>query len=130
MKPNAFLKKCLVFLFSLVVVGAFTAICVSAAGTDDGVISVITENSVKYFGTEKSDFCTEYVAANGNDGSFLRYENIDINGDGKSDICDLVSLDNKLMQSDGTDLDFNSTVDSKDLAIMRKTLIGITDILN
>ena len=130
MKSIAFFKKIAIFPLTLALLIATAAISVSAAGTDDGVISVITENSVKYFGTEKSDFCTEYLAANGKDGSFLRYENIDINGDGKSDICDLVSLDNKLMQSDGTDLDFNSTVDSKDLAIMRKTLIGITDILN
>ena len=84
MKSIAFFKKIAIFPLTLALLIATAAISVSAAGTDDGVISVITENSVKYFGTEKSDFCTEYVAANGKDGSFLRYENIDINGDGQT----------------------------------------------
>ena len=127
------MKKSFSIILALVItlITAFAfGISVSAAGVDDGVMLVTDKNSTTYLGVEKSAYCVEFNSANGKDGSFLRYENFDINGDGKSDICDLGSLDNKLMQSDGTDLDLNSTVDSKDLAIMRKTLIGITDILN
>lgn len=129
MKSIAFFKKFAIFPLALALLSSSAAISVSAAGVDDGVISVTTKNAVKYFGTKKSDFCTEYVAANGEDGAFLRYENIDINGDRDSDITDLVALHNQLKQNSGTDLDFSSSADNNDLAVLRKTLIGITDIL-
>ena len=107
---------------------AFAAIVVKAAGTDDGVLSVITKNAQKYFGTTKSEFCIEFISANGNGSKFNRYSEIDVNGDAKSDIADLVALDNAVSQNDGTDLDFDSRVDGNDLEILRKTLIGIADI--
>ena len=114
-----------------VIVGtcSFSAIGANAAGEDDGVLSVDTKNSQKYFGTAKSDFCNEYVSANGDGSGFYRYENVDLNGDAESNITDLVALKLAVNAGDGgTDLNFDSSADAEDLEILRKTLIGITDI--
>ena len=116
---------CLVAI--VILVSAFALTSVSAAGVDDGVLSVIEKNSKKYFGEAKSNFCTEYVSANGDGSGFYRYENIDLNEDSSSNVADLVALNNAILNKGGTDLNFDSSVDAKDLEILRKTLIGIND---
>ncbi len=128
MRLEKLFKKALAPLLALSLMVSFSAIGVNAAGSDDGILFVITKNSEKYFGTTKSSFCTEFVSANGDGSGFLRYENADINGDTKTDITDLVALDNAARQNGGVDLDFSSAVDAGDLTVMRRILIGITDI--
>lgn len=128
MKIKGFFKKTSVILLVFCLMASLAAVAVGAAGVDDGTLSVVEKNSKKYFGTAKSNFCTEFVSANGDAGSFYRYENVDINGDTKTDITDLVAL--KLAvnaQNGGIDLNFDSSVNADDLTVMRKVLIGISD---
>ena len=120
------MKKSFSIILALVItlITAFAfGISVSAVGVDDGVLAVTTKNGKKYLGTKKSDFCTEFIAANGDSDKFYRYEKVDINNDGETDISDLVALN----KNPDTDLNFDSSVDADDLAVMRKILIGITD---
>ena len=122
-----FSKKILAFL-SVVVLFAFSLSVVAfAAGVDDGVISVTTKNSKKYIGTAKSDFCTEYVSANGDNNKFYRYSNADMNFDAVTDITDLVELKKQVDQQNGVDFNFDAVVDSSDLEIVRMVIIGYSD---
>ena len=123
-----FSKKILAFL-SVVVLFAFSlSIVAFAAGVDDGVISVTTKNSKKYIGTAKSDFCTEYVSANGDNDKFYRYSNTDANEDNITDICDLVLLNKEIVENgEGVDFNFDSILDYKDLSVVRQFILGTTD---
>ena len=123
-----FSKKILAFL-SVVVLFAFSLSVVTfAAGVDDGVISVTTKNSKKYIGTAKSDFCTEYVSANGDNDKFYRYLNADVNSNAITDICDLVAINNAIIgNGKGIDFTFDSVLDNKDLDIVRQFILGTTD---
>lgn len=123
-----FSKKILAFL-SVVVLFAFSLSFVAfAAGVDDGVISVTTKNSKKYIGTAKSDFCTEYVSASGDNDKFYRYLNTDANEDNITDICDLVLLNNAIVENgEGVDFNFDSILDDKDLSVVRQFILGTTD---
>ena len=122
-----FIKPLCLTVALLMVCSSLSFTVLGASSTDDGVLQVIAKNSKKYLGTVKSDFCTEFVPANGEGNSFFRYKNIDVNGDAKSDIADLVALNNNIQQNSGSDLNFDLLLDAHDLAIMRQTLIGIND---
>lgn len=123
-----FSKKILAFL-SVAVLFAFSLSFVAfAAGVDDGVISVTTKNSKKYIGTAKSDFCTEYVSANGDNDKFYRYSNADVNSNNITDICDLVALNNAIVENgESIDFNFDSILDDKDLSVVRQFILGTTD---
>ena len=128
MKLKSFTQKFFALFLTFALLCSFMAFSVSAAGVDDGVLLVTTKNSKKYIGTAKSNFCTEYTSANGDESSFYRYENVDVNVDSKTDVTDLVAL--KLAvnaQNGGIDLNFDSSVNADDLTVMRKVLIGISD---
>ena len=122
-------KKILAFL-SVVVLFAFSLSVVAfAAGEDDGVISVTTKNSKKYIGTAKSDFCTEYVSASGDNDKFYRYLNADVNSNNITDICDLVALNNAIVENgESVDFNFDSMLDYKDLSVVRQFILGTTDV--
>ena len=122
-----FIKPLCLMVVLLMACSSLSFTVLGASSTDDGVLLVTAKNSKKYLGTVKSDFCTEFVPANGEGNSFFRYKNIDVNGDAKSDIADLVALNNNLQQNSGGDLNFDLLLDAHDLAIMRQTLIGIND---
>lgn len=122
-----FIKSLCLMVVLLMACSSLSFTVLGASSTDDGVLLVTVKNSNKYLGTVKSDFCTEFVPANGEGTSFFRYKNIDINGDAKSDIADLVALNNNMQQNSGSDLNFDLLLDARDLAIMRQTLIGIND---
>lgn len=99
---------CSVLLFSL-------GVTAFAAGTDDGTLLVATsEDGKKYFGTEITKGCVEYVAADGSDDGFY-----DLNGDKTMDICDLVAL-----TLNGTDFDLSKEFDANDAKALRLLLIG------
>ena len=123
-----FSKKILAFL-SVVVLFAFSLSVVAfAAGVDDGVISVTTKNSKRYIGTAKSDFCTEYVSASGDNDKFYRYSNTDANEDNITDICDLVLLKKAIVENgESIDFNFDSILDDKDLSVVRQFILGTTD---
>ena len=123
-----FSKKILAFL-SVAVLFAFSlSIVAFAAGVDDGVISVTTKNSKKYIGTAKSDFCIEYVSANGDNNAFYRYSNTDVNEDNITDICDLVLLNNAIVENgESIDFNFDSILDYKDLSVVHQFILGTTD---
>lgn len=121
-------KKILAFL--VVVILLISTLCVSAfaAGKDDGTLFVTAKNSEQYIGTAKSDFCTEYVSANGTGNKFYRYLNADANSNDITDICDLVALHNAIIENgQGTDFNFDSVLDNKDLIVVREFLLGTTD---
>ena len=129
MKIKGFFKKTSVILLVFCLMASLAVVAVGAAGVDDGTLSVVEKNSKKYFGTEKSDFCTEYISADGDESSFYRYENIDINGDAKTSVADLVALTLAIKaKNDGTDLNFDSSVNADDLAILRNVILGETDV--
>ena len=123
-----FSKKILAFL-SVVVLFAFSLSVVAfAAGADDGVISVTTKNSKRYIGVAKSDFCIEYVAANGDNNEFYRYSSADVNSNSITDICDLVALNNAIVENgESIDFNFDSILDDKDLLVVRQFILGTTD---
>ena len=121
-------KKILAFS-AVVVLLIFTfSVSVFAQGTDDGTLSVTTKNSKQYIGIAKSDFCTEYVSANGVNDKFYRYTSADVNSNNITDICDLVALNNAILgNGKGTDFNFDSVLDNKDLIIVRQFILGATD---
>ncbi len=106
--------------------GLTVAFCCSltafAAGVDDGTIRVTKKNGTTYLGTDLSDYLTQYIAADGSDSVFFRYERMDLNGDKATDICDLVNI-----SLQNTDINGDEITDSSDCAILRKSLIGIND---
>ena len=121
-------KKILAFL--VVVFLLISTLCISAfaAGKDDGTLFVTTKNSEQYIGEIKSDFCTEYVSANGNGKKFYRYLNADVNSNAITDICDLVAIHNAIIgNGKGIDFTFDSVLDSKDLDVVRQFILGTTD---
>ena len=57
------------------------------------------------------------------------FENIDINGDEKTSVVDLVALALAIKaKNGGTDLNFDSSVNADDLAILRNVILGETDV--
>ena len=123
-----FSKKILAFLSVVVLFAGSLSVVAFAAGVDDGVISVTTKNSKRYIGAAKSDFCIEYVAANGDNDKFYRYSNTDANEDNITDICDLVLLNKEIVENgEGVDLNFDSILDYKDLLVVRQFILGTTD---
>ncbi len=107
------MKKLLVLMLALVLVGT-CGITAFAAGTDDGTLSVAEKDGKKYFGTEITKGCVEYVAADGSDDGFY-----DLNGDKTMDICDLVAL-----TLNETDFDLSKEFDANDAKALRLLLIG------
>lgn len=93
-----------------------------AAGVDDGILRVTKKSGKTYLGTDLSTYLTEYIAADGSEDVFYRYERMDLNGDKATDICDLVKLG---LQNE--DINGDETADSLDCTILRKALIGIND---
>lgn len=117
--------KCLLMmLLSMAFVFSVTA---SAQGSDDGTLFVTTKDGKRYIGTEKSSFCTNYIAANGDGDAFYRYH-IDLTGDNVTDITDLVSLHKALRSGEsGLDLNFDNNLNNNDLAVLRIVLISGAD---
>lgn len=121
-------KKILAFSAVVIVLISVLSVSAFAAGVDDGTLFVTTKNSEQYIGTAKSDFCTEYVSANGKGNKFYRYLHADVNTNNITDICDLVAIDNALIgNGKGIDFNFDSAIDSKDLIIVRQFILGVTD---
>ncbi len=107
------MKKLMVLLLALLILCTAT-LSVSAAGTDDGTLTVAEKNGAKYFGTEIASGFTKYLAANG-DGSYF----YDLTGDKDMNICDLVAL-----YVGQVDLDQNDTYNADDCATLRLMLLG------
>ncbi len=97
-----------------------------AAGTDDGKISVTTKDSVKYFGTEQSEWCVMYTAADGSGKEFCRYSAVSLNGDEVTDITDLVYLHNSL-DTETYDINGDGKSDFSDTDILRMLILGKND---
>ncbi len=121
-------KKILAFLAVVILLVSTLSITAFAQGFDDGILSVTTKNSKQYIGTAKSEFCTEYVAANGDNDKFYRYSDADVNSNNITDICDLVVLNNAIAENGkGIDFNFDAVVDNKDLSVVRQIILGVTD---
>ena len=123
------MKKVLVW--SLCALLAFGSITALAAGKDDGAVNVEAVNGQQYFKTEKAVYCTYYIAANGSGDNFYRYGIVDINGDKQMNICDLVHIKKELSKStvdNSMDITFDGKLTASDLTVLKKVLLGITDI--
>lgn len=81
------MKKCVLTTLCLLLIFTCFGVTATAAGIDDGVISVAEVNGQKFFGTEKDDILTVYTAADGSGEIFY-----DLTKDKQMDICDLVKL--------------------------------------
>ena len=118
-------------VFCLLIILAILALSttVMAAGKDDGIVFTTNKNGVQYLGTAKNEFCTEFVAANGENSSFYRYHSVDLTSDENTDITDLVALRIAIVSnSGGLDLNFDTYIDVYDLAVLRGIIIGNTDV--
>ena len=123
------MKKVLVW--ALCALLAFSSITALAAGKDDGAVNVEAINGQKYFKMEKAEYCTYYFASNGLGDNFYRYGTVDVNGDKEMDVCDLVHIKKELCKSkvdDSMDITFDGKFTASDLIVLRKVLLGITDI--
>lgn len=129
MKLKNFPVKCLALLLAFCALSSFITIGANAAGSDDGELLVTTKNSKKYLGETKTEFCTLFTSANGDDSSFYRYDGIDLTKDSLTDITDLVALNLAVNSGNGgLDLNFDASVDYNDVALLRGVLIGNTDV--
>lgn len=122
MKNLKFLR---IVALALAVATLFT-VTVFAAGTDDGKISVVAKDSVKYFGTEKSEWCVSYTAADGSGKEFCRYSAVSLNGDTVTDITDLVYLHN-IIDTGTCDINGDGKTDFGDTEVLRMLLLGEND---
>ena len=110
----------------LITLSLVTGICFSvgaAVGKDDGTATMTEKNGIVYFGTQKGEWCTSFVASNKTEKSFLRYDNVDLSGDGFSNICDLVSV----AETKPTDINFDGKTNADDIDIVRYFLLGQKD---
>lgn len=114
-----------IFLAIMLVISSVYLTAV-AAGVDDGIIKATEKEGKVYFGTEKSDWCTYYIAADGSGVAFYKYDTIDLTNDNVMDICDLVYLN----RNASDDLNFDGTVNEEDNTLLRQVILGITDFLN
>ena len=122
MKNLKFLR---ILALALAIATLFT-VTAFAAGTDDGKISVTTKDSVKYFGTEKSEWCTAYTAADGSGKGFQRYSAVSLNGDEVTDITDLVYL-HTVLDTETYDINGDGKTDFSDTDILRMLILGKND---
>lgn len=114
------MKKSFALILSLVLL--FTvSISAYAAGQDDGKLKVATKEDKTYLGTPVSTWCTYYVAADGSNSSFHRWD-IDLNDDGEMNVCDLVKS-----IIDGTDINSDGKYDYTDSERFRVVLLGNND---
>ena len=112
--------KKVIRLLALVVL-ALSIFCVSAmaAGTDDAQMTFVVRDGVKYIGSNPVSWCTFYTAANGSGKVIYNYDNVDLNGDTNTDVCDLVSI-----KKDSVDFDFDNLFAASDLDLMRKIIFN------
>ena len=89
-------------------------ITVFAANFDDGTLTIAEKDGKKFFGTEVSESCVKYIAANGSKEIFY-----DINGDKDMDISDVVAIARKKV-----DVNLNGEYDSGDMEVLRLIIIG------
>ena len=115
------MKKLVMLLLCLLLVCSFS-LTAFAAGEDDGAIFVTEKQGKKYFGEEISKWGIHYTAADGSADGFYRFENIDLNGDNKMNVCDLVKI--LLLQEDINGDGEKSFNDDK---ILRLAILGTTD---
>ena len=108
------MKKLTVLLLTLLTLCTAT-LSVSAAGTDDGTVTVTEINGAKYFGVGMISGAVKYVAASGDESYFY-----DLTDDREMDVCDLVAQANRQLDLDESG-DF-SFYDTEMLRIM--LLIG------
>ncbi len=120
-------KRFLTLILAVLLLTGVFVTSASAKGKDDAVLSATVKNSKQYIGIAKSSFCTEYIAANGDNDKFYRYSNADINSDAVTDITDLVKQRNLINQRIGVDFNFDAVVDSSDLEVVRMVIIGYSD---
>lgn len=114
------MKKTFALVLCLALIASF-GISAYAAGADDGKLKFTVKEDKTYLGTPVSDFSTYYIAADGSDSSFHRWD-IDLNEDKVMNICDLVKA-----VIDDTDIDGDEKPDSADLQLFRSVLMGNTD---
>ena len=98
-----------------------------AAGRDDGIVKIITMDGKRYFCREMPAWCNYYMATDGSTNAFYRYYSADINGDGKTDVRDLVRMKKNLSSNLDTDLNFDNVSNAIDLSIIRRFLLGMPD---
>ena len=113
------------FLMTVLIV---TTIClnVGAAGGDDGTATMTKKSGVVYFGTQKDKWCMNFIASDKSGKSFLRYNNVDISGDGMSNLSDLVCI----AKSKPTDINSDGLTNSDDVKVVRRFLLGKKDFEN
>lgn len=88
------------------------------------------KNGKDYIGYEYSGFCKYFTTVSA-DAHFWRYDDIDINGDRSTNICDLVFVTRRHNSGKNTiHLDSDNETTSFDISILRKALIGDTDYEN
>lgn len=99
-----------------VVLLAFSIFCISAmaAGTDDSQLIYVERDGVKYFGSKPVSWCTFYTAANGSGKVIYNYDNVDLNDDSNTDVCDLVKV-----KKTSVDFDLDGVFAANDLGLMR-----------
>ena len=86
-----------------------------------------TKNGVNYIGYEYSENC-KYFTTEDLTATFWRYNEVDVNGDSESNICDLVFATKKFnFGKDTLNLDGDTETSTFDITLLRKSLIGETD---
>lgn len=89
-----------------------------------------TKTGENYIGYEYSQFC-KYFTTEDSVENFWRYDDIDINGDSNTDICDLVFVTRRYNNKiDTINFDGDRETTSFDISILRKSLLGDTDYEN
>ncbi len=104
-------KVFLITMCAVLLLGS--AVSVSAASVDDGIIMVAEMKDSKYFGAEISEGITKYVAANGSGVVFY-----DLTDDKKMNVCDLVRL-----EKTSADISENGQFGSEDGAYLRNLIL-------
>ncbi len=115
------MKKVIKLLAVAVLTLSIFCVSAMAAGTDDAQITFVVRDGVKYIGSNPVSWCTFYTAADGSEKVIYSYDNVDLNEDGNTDVCDLVKLN-----KDKFDFDFDGLFAASDTDLLRAILFTPT----